>query len=81
MSAIPVEARYSLGFAGDVAGIAVVTLFGDRIDHIADQHQRGHFRKGIEQVEVRIRLEQHVALMDSGPAANGRTIDAKTVFK
>ena len=45
---MPVEAQVNLGFAGDVAGIAIVTLLGYGIDHVAYQHQGGDFGKGIE---------------------------------
>src|SRR5581483_10030846 len=59
------------GLASDVARIAIVALFGDRIHHIRNHHESGDFGEGIEQVSVRVGNEQHVALMDRGPPANG----------
>ncbi len=32
-------------------------------------------------MRIRVRLEQHVALVDAGPAANRRTVNAETFFE
>ena len=52
-----------------------------RIDYIAGHHQRTNFPEGIHERGARVRDEQHVALVDSCPSADARSINAETLFK
>ena len=73
--------QIQFGFPCDVARITVVTLLGYGIDDIANEHERWNFSEGIEHVKTGVGHEQHVALVDGGPAANGRTVDPEAVFE
>ena len=78
------EARGSqikLGFLCDVARIAVVALFGDGIDYVADHDQGGHFGESVEHVGRRVRDQEHVAFIDRRPTADGRAVHAETFFE
>ncbi len=60
----------SLCLAGDVARIAGIIFFGDRIEYVADQRQG---RDGDERIHLgggRIRQQDHVGSMDRLPSAN-----------
>ena len=70
-----------LGLLGDVARIAVVALLGHRIDDVADHHHRRDFGERIEHVLAGIGDEQHVALVNGCPAANGRAVHAEAFLE
>ena len=59
-----------LGLLRNVARIARICLARDRIFHIADDVERGHFSERIEECGIWIRDEQHVTLLDLLKAAN-----------
>ena len=65
----------------NVARIAVITLLGHGIDHVAYHHQCGYFSEWIEHITVGIRNEQHVAFVDGCPPPNRRAVHAKALFK
>jgi len=68
-------------FLGDPARIALVMLFGDRIDHVAQHDERGDFGEGIHHRGLGVGNQEHVALVDGGPASNARAIHAESLFK
>ena len=75
------RAQVHLGLARDIARITVIALLGHRINHVGHHHQGRHLGERVEHVRVRIGDEQHVALVDGRPAANGRTVHAEALFK
>ena len=75
------RSEIQFGLAGNVAGVAIVALLSDRIDHVGHHNQRRHLGEGVEQVSAGVGDEQHVAFVNGRPAANGRAIHAKTFFK
>ena len=75
------RAQIHLGLAGNVAGIAVIALLGHGIDYVAGHHQRGQLCERIEHEGIRVGDEQHIALVNGRPAANGRAIHAEAFFK
>ncbi len=75
------RAQVHLRLAGDVAGIAVIALLGDGIDDVGDHHQSGRFGEGIHHVGGGIGDQQHVALVDGRPAADGGTVHAEALFE
>ena len=64
-----------LGGLGDGARAAGVILVGHRLQHIADQDQRGLGKEGVNDRGFEIRLEQHVGLVDRLPAGDRRTVE------
>ena len=75
------RAEIHLRLPGNVAGIPVVALFGYRINDVRHHHQGWRFGEGIEHVGAGIGNQQHVALVNGGPAANGGAIHAEALFK
>ena len=75
------RAQVHFGLAGNVARVAIVALLGDRVNNVAHHHQRGHLREGVEHVRIRVRHEQHIALVNGRPAANGRAVHTKALFE
>ena len=73
--------QVQLRLARDVARIAVVALLGDGIDHVGHHHQGRHLGERIQHVCARIGNEQHVALVNGRPAANGRAVHAEALFE
>ncbi len=70
-----------LGFLGDPARIALVVLPRDGIDDVAGHHQRAGFGERIHESRAGVRNEQHVALVDGGPATDARPIHAEAFFE
>ena len=73
--------QVQLGFFGDPARVAVIVLARDGIDNIAEHDQRARFGKRIHESGGGIGNDQHVAFVDSGPAANARAVDAEAIFE
>ena len=69
------------GLACDVTGIAIIALLRDRIDDVANHHQGWHLGKWIKKMELGVRLQQHVALVNPRPRPNGRSVNPKASLK
>ena len=65
----------------DVTRIPVIPLLRNRILNRAQHDQRRHFEKRIQNGRRRIGDNQHVALVDSRPAADRRSINPKSLFE
>src|SRR5215831_2855997 len=70
-----------LRLAGNKPRVAIVGLLGYWINHVAYQNQRGHFGERVEKIAVRVRYEQHVALMDTRPCADGGSVNTESFVK
>ena len=66
---------HALGLLGDAARIAVVGLAGGRLEHVADQHQRGLGEERIDAGGRRIRHQAHVELVDRLPAGDRGAVE------
>ncbi len=76
---MPVLTQVLLGFAGDETGIAGVRLQRERVADVAHDGERRHVETGIDENAVRVREQEHVALMDLLKAANARAVKADAV--
>jgi hypothetical protein len=56
-------------------------LLGDGIDHVADHDHGWRLGEGVEQVRRRVGYEEHVALVNGGPSANGGAVHAEAFLK
>jgi hypothetical protein len=82
VSPILVLWRYFSAFWAMNRGIAIVGFAGDRIDDVADQAQRRHGEQnGSMQAVAGIGHEQHVAVVDRPPAADGRPVEPGAVLE
>ncbi len=70
-----------LGLLRNPARIPLIMLTRDRIDDAARHDQRTSLRKRIDVGGIRIRNEQHIALVNRCPAANTRSVDAEPIFE
>ena len=70
-------AQVRLGLARDPARVLRVRLARERIGDLADQRERRHLGRGIEDRARRVGHEQHVALGDPLPAADRRAVEAE----
>ena len=77
VSATPRVLQIQLGLAGNPARIAIVVLPCDRIDHVAVITSVLVSVNGSMNAVVRIRDEQHVALIDGRPSADAGPVDAE----
>ena len=66
---------HALGLLGDAARVAVVGLAGGRLEHVADQHQRGLGEERIDGRGRRIRHQAHVGLVDRLPAGDRGAVE------
>ncbi len=73
--------QIKLGFLRDPARIAIVVLACDGVDDVADHHQRLGFVERIDHRRRRVGDQQHVALVDGGPAADAGAVDAETLLE
>src|SRR5216683_2613064 len=64
-----------LGLLRRRARIAAIGLPGAGLVHVAENHQLGLRREGIEHGGGAIRLQQHVALVDRLPAGDRRAVE------
>src|ERR1035438_5096886 len=62
-------------------GVALVSLFGDRVFDVAVHHQRGRFGERIHKGGVGIGDQQHVAFVDRRPSADTRSIHTEALFE
>ena len=68
----------ALGLRGDVTRIARVRVVGERVGDRADQRQRRNRVIGIDDRGPRIRLQQHVGLVDRLESANRGAVESET---
>ncbi len=64
-----------LGMLGDRARVAAVVLAGQRLQHVADDDQRGLRGEGIERRGGEVGQQQHVGLVDRLPAGDRRAVE------
>jgi hypothetical protein len=57
------------------ASAALAIERGQRLQHVADQDQRGLGEEGIDDGGLEVRLQQHVGLVDGLPAGDRRTVE------
>jgi len=60
--------HHGFGALGDAARIAIVGLAGGRLEHVANQRQRGLRKERVDAGRRRIRHQAHVRLVDCLPA-------------
>ena len=77
----PARGQMDFRLARNVARVPRVRLTQNRIDHVADERQRGPLAEGIDERRRAIGLEQHVGLMDLLEAANRRAVEADSVLE
>ena len=65
--------------AGHAAGIAVVRLIGVRVQHIAEQRQRGLLVERIDRRRAQIGPQLHVRLIDRLPARDRGTVEHRPI--
>src|SRR5260370_4656768 len=70
-----------LRFLRDEARVAAVWLAGDRVDDVTDQEQRLVRQYRIDGRGVRVRDEQHVALIDRLEAADAGPVESEAARK
>ena len=75
------RAQVRLGLDRDVARVLGVRLARERIDDVADERERRHLGRRIEDRARRVGHEQHVALGDPLPAADGRAVEAEPLLE
>ena len=75
VSPTPVDFTIGLGLLGDAARIAVVGLAGGRLEHVADDRQRGLGEERIDAGGRRIRHQVHVGLVDRLPAGDRGAVE------
>src|SRR5262245_39312848 len=63
------------------AWIKPVSFFGNGINYVGDQTQSLFGHKRIDPVTIGIGNEEHVRLVNRGPAAQARTIEAEPLLK
>ena len=66
---------HALGFLGDAARIAIVRLAGGRLEHVADQDQRGFGEERIDAGRGRVRHQAHVGFVDRLPAGDRGAVE------
>ncbi|MCY1522735.1 hypothetical protein D9M68_576010 [compost metagenome] len=74
-------AQEMLGLLRHVARVARVGLAQDRVEHAADQRQRRNLADRIDEGGGRVRLQQHVRLVDFLESADRRAVEADTVLE
>ena len=77
----PAGLQVLLGLLRDAPRIARVPLAGHGILDVADQHQRGSDREGIEERGIWIRHEEHVAFLNLLKASNARAVEPQALFE
>ena len=70
-----------LGGLGDGARAAGIMLVGGRLQHVADQDQRGLGEERIDHRGFQVRLQQHVGFVDRLPAGDRRTVEHGAVVE
>ena len=65
----------------DSARIARIGLARGRIDRVADHHQRRRVAERVHERRVRIGDQQHVRLVNRGPAADRAGVESKAVLE
>ena len=70
-----------LGFESNVPGIAAVGFVVDRVSHVADEAQRRRSRERIYKNRVRVRKQEHIALMNLLKTADAGTIETDALGK
>src|SRR5437879_11981252 len=74
------KAQIGFRLASNVARVARVGLLGDGINDVADHHQRGRVAERVHEMRLGVRHQQHVRLVNRGPAADRAAVDSKAVF-
>jgi hypothetical protein len=70
-----------LGLLRDPSRVALVALFGDRVLHVAVEDECGDLGEGIEEGSGGVGDQQHVALVDGGPAADTGAVHTEAFFE
>ena len=66
---------HALGLLGDAARVAIVGLAGGRLEHVADQNQRGLGEERIDAGRGRVRHQAHVGFVDRLPAGDRGAVE------
>jgi hypothetical protein len=69
------------GASRDAPRVAVVRLAADRVGDLADERERRLGGKGVEDRRSRVRDEEHVALRDPLPTADGGAVEAEALVE
>ena len=78
---MPLPRRYASALLRDPARILRVRLARERIGDLADQRERRHLGRGVEDRARGVGHEQHVALGDPLPAADRRAVEAEPLLE
>ena len=73
--------QVQLGLLGDPARIALVVLARDRVHRVGDHDQRRRLAERIHDGRIRVRHQEHVALVDGCPGADAGAVEAVTFFE
>jgi hypothetical protein len=75
------EAKVALGTTRHAARVEPVALLRDGVNHVGDETQGLVRHERVYPVAVRVGHEEHVGLVNRGPAAQGRTVEAEPLFE